>query len=146
MFRLDHGYHLLSTLDCCIARSRASLAVSMEQLRAEEDTSDEHFGHCDEWIFRASAIRIAETFADQIHPLVSDVVMPGMGGRQVLNAVRQFRPGLRVLFISGYTDDAVLMHGVIEATDSFMQKPFTPLSLARKAREVIDTPVRTASE
>ena len=93
-----------------------------------------------------NAIRIAETYADHIHLLVSDVVMPEMGGRQLLNSVRQFRPGLRVLFISGYTDDAVLMHGVVEATDSFMQKPFTPLSLARKVREVIDTPVRSAHD
>lgn len=94
----------------------------------------------------SNAIRIAETYADHIDLLVSDVVMPEMGGRQLLNAVRQFRPGLRVLFISGYTDDAVLMHGVVEATDSFMQKPFTPLSLARKVREVIDTPARSAND
>ena len=80
----------------------------------------------------------AETYPGEIHLLISDVVMPEMGGRQLLDAVRKHRPGLRVLFMSGYTDDAVLLHGVVEATDAFIQKPFTPLSLARKVREVID--------
>lgn len=47
-----------------------------------------------------------------------------MGGRQLLNAVRGSRPRMRVLFMSGYTDDAVLLHGVVEATDAFIQKPF----------------------
>ncbi|MBL8817859.1 MAG: PAS domain S-box protein [Planctomyces sp.] len=88
----------------------------------------------------AAALKYAENYPDEIHLLVSDVVMPEMGGRQLLDAVRRFRPGLRVLFISGYTDDAVLLHGVVEASDAFIQKPFTPLSLARKVREVIDTP------
>ncbi len=51
--------------------------------------------------------------------------MPEMGGRQLLDAVRRIRPDIRVLFTSGYTDDAVLLHGVIEAIDAFIQKPFT---------------------
>lgn len=84
------------------------------------------------------ALHQAETYPGEIHLLVSDVVMPEMGGRQLLDAVRKHRPGLRVLFMSGYTDDAVLLHGVVEATDAFIQKPFTPLTLARKVREVID--------
>ncbi|MCA9009550.1 MAG: response regulator [Planctomycetaceae bacterium] len=92
----------------------------------------------------AGALGIVQAYPDDIHLLVSDVVMPGMGGRQLLDAVRQFRPDLRVLFMSGYTDDAVLIHGVVEATDAFIQKPFTPLSLARKVREVIDTPTSWA--
>ena len=80
----------------------------------------------------------AETYPGEIHLLISDVVMPEMGGRQLLDAVRKHRPALRVLFMSGYTDDAVLLHGVVESTDAFIQKPFTPLSLAGKVREVID--------
>ena len=90
----------------------------------------------------AEAIRLAQTHPGEIHLLVSDVVMPEMGGRLLLDAVRHYRPGLRVLFMSGYTDDAVLLHGVVEATDAFIQKPFTPLGLARKVREVINAPVR----
>ena len=90
----------------------------------------------------AEAIRLAQTHPGEIHLLVSDVVMPEMGGRLVLDEVRKYRPGLRVLFMSGYTDDAVLLHGVVEATDAFIQKPFTPLGLARKVREVINAPVK----
>ncbi len=88
----------------------------------------------------AEAIRLAETHPGEIHLLVSDVVMPEMGGRLLLDAVRKIRPELRVLFMSGYTDDAVLLHGVVESTDAFIQKPFTPLGLARKVREVINAP------
>ena len=87
-----------------------------------------------------SGLQQADSYPGEIHLLISDVVMPEMGGRQLLDAVRKRRPELRVLFMSGYTDDAVLLHGVIEATDAFIQKPFTPLSLARKVREVIDAP------
>ena len=88
----------------------------------------------------AEAIRTAQTYPGEIHLLVSDVVMPEMGGRQLLEVVRKYRPGLRVLFMSGYTDDAVLLHGVVGTTDAFIQKPFTPLGLARKVREVINAP------
>ena len=88
----------------------------------------------------AAAVRLAAAHAGDIALLVSDVVMPEMGGRQVLEAVREHRPGVRALFMSGYTDDSVLRHGVVESTDAFIQKPFTPLSLARKVRQVLDTP------
>ena len=86
----------------------------------------------------AEAIRLFESHPGEIDLLLSDVVMPEMSGRQLLDALRQRHPGLRVLFMSGYTDDAILLHGVGGATDTFLQKPFTPLSLARKVRELID--------
>jgi CheY-like chemotaxis protein len=86
----------------------------------------------------AEGIRIVEGYFRPIHLLVSDVVMPGMSGREVAEAIRARIPGLKVLFASGYTDDAVVRHGIVEATDAFLQKPFTPLTLARKVRAVLD--------
>jgi DNA-binding response OmpR family regulator len=64
--------------------------------------------------------------------------MPDMGGRELADAVRARRPGIRVLFMSGYTDEAVSRHGMISATEAFIQKPFSPLGLARKVRAVLD--------
>jgi nitrogen-specific signal transduction histidine kinase len=84
------------------------------------------------------AIRVAEGHAGPIDLMVTDVVMPGMGGRQVAEQLRVSRPGLKVLYVSGYTDDAVVRHGIVAANDAFLQKPFTPLALARKVRSVLD--------
>jgi PAS domain S-box-containing protein len=88
----------------------------------------------------AEAIRVVEQHPGPIHVLVTDVVMPNRGGREVAADVRLRRPQIRVLYMSGYTDDAVVRHGIVEATDAFLQKPFTPLLLARKVREVLDGP------
>jgi PAS domain S-box-containing protein len=84
------------------------------------------------------AVRVAGAYAGPIHLVVTDVVMPRVGGRAVAEAVRARHPGAGVLYVSGYTDDAVVRHGVVEATDAFLQKPFAPLGLARKVRAVLD--------
>lgn len=73
-----------------------------------------------------------------IHLLVSDVVMPGIGGPELASRLAPLHPELRVLHISGYADDAILRHGVREGTTAFLQKPFTLEALARKMREVLD--------
>ncbi len=84
------------------------------------------------------AIRLAEAHNGAIHLLVSDVVMPEMGGRILGERLAMSRQGVKVLFVSGYTDDAVVRHGVLEADVAFLQKPYTPMSLAKKVREVLD--------
>jgi PAS domain S-box-containing protein len=84
------------------------------------------------------AIRLCEHEHGPIHLLVSDVVMPGLGGRQLAERLRLLRPEMRVLYLSGYSDDAVIRHGVLEAEVNFLQKPFSVGALARKVREVLD--------
>jgi DNA-binding response OmpR family regulator len=68
--------------------------------------------------------------------------MPGLSGRQLADALTKLRPATRVLYASGYTDDAVVRHGVLEAGIAYLQKPFTIANLARKVRETLDRPPR----
>ncbi|HMO04063.1 MAG TPA: ATP-binding protein [Kiritimatiellia bacterium] len=84
-----------------------------------------------------SALRHAESFRGPIHLVLSDVVMPNMSGCELVEQVRLARPDIRILFMSGYTDDAILRHGVQEGM-AFLQKPLTPSALCRKVREVLD--------
>ena len=69
---------------------------------------------------------------------MTDVVMPQMGGRELAEKLRSRLPDIKILFTSGYTDDAVVRHGVIEADTNFIQKPFSPDKLAEKIREILD--------
>jgi two-component system, cell cycle sensor histidine kinase and response regulator CckA len=85
------------------------------------------------------AVRLVEKYSGPIDLLISDVVMPHLGGRQLAERVAALRPGIKTLFLSGYTDDAVVRHGVLEAEFAFLQKPFTPSGLAVKVRQVLDS-------
>ena len=86
-----------------------------------------------------AAVKVAEGFQGTLHLLVTDVVMPGgMGGREVAETVVAQHTETKVLFTSGYTDDAVVRHGVLEKGTHFLQKPFSPAALAQKVRDVLD--------
>jgi CheY-like chemotaxis protein len=86
------------------------------------------------------AIRAAGAHEGRIDLLVTDVVMPGMSGNHLASLFRTRDPEIRVLFVSGYTPDAVLRHGVREGELAFLQKPFSPAALASRVREVLDAP------
>jgi two-component system, cell cycle sensor histidine kinase and response regulator CckA len=83
---------------------------------------------------------LASTFAGEIHLLLSDVIMPHSEGEPLIDRLDAVRPGLKVLYISGYADEAVVRRGVLREGMPFLQKPFTPGTLARKVREVLDAP------
>ncbi len=84
------------------------------------------------------ALEICRDTERAIDLLLTDVIMPGMGGGELVQRATQVRPGLRVLYMSGYTDDSVVRHGVSGAEAAFLQKPFTLDALSRKVREVLD--------
>ena len=84
-----------------------------------------------------SALAICSRHDGPIHLLLTDVVMPQMSGPEVASRVAALRPGIRVLYMSGYTDDAVVHHGVLTRDMPFIQKPFSPVSLRMKIREVL---------
>ncbi len=86
------------------------------------------------------AIRLIGESGGDVHLLVTDVVMPELGGRDLVTHVRDTYPELRVLFVSGYTEEGIRRHGVLDTESAFLEKPFTAERLAQKVREVLDTP------
>ena len=87
----------------------------------------------------ATALRLAAKHHGRIHLLLTDVVMPGLSGRQLAQQLAQLRPDLKVLYASGYTDNAILHHGILESGIAYLQKPFTPETLGRSVRQVLDS-------
>jgi two-component system, cell cycle sensor histidine kinase and response regulator CckA len=83
------------------------------------------------------ALLTCERHKEPIHLMVTDVVMPQMSGRELADRLVPLRPGMKVMYMSGYTEDAVIQHGVTDLSASFLQKPFKPIDLARQIRAIL---------
>jgi CheY-like chemotaxis protein len=90
------------------------------------------------------ALLVCERSTDSIHLLLTDIVMPGMLGPEVARRACALRAGLKVLYMSGYTDESIMQRGLLRGDEAFIQKPFTPEALSRKVREVLDGETRSA--
>ncbi|PYP42960.1 MAG: hybrid sensor histidine kinase/response regulator [Gemmatimonadetes bacterium] len=86
-----------------------------------------------------TALRLAAKHHGPIHLLLTDVVMPGLSGRQLAEQLVQLRPDMKVLYASGYAVHAIVQHGVLESGIAYLQKPFTPETLGRSVRQVLDS-------
>ena len=103
---------------------------------------EEFWKRADTWFYEArngrEGLALCEAHEGPIDLLVSDVVMPELGGRELAEGALKLRPGMKVMFMSGHTQDVVLKEGIQKGT-AFLQKPFTPAGLAQKVRETLDS-------
>jgi DNA-binding NtrC family response regulator len=88
----------------------------------------------------SEALAIEACHPATIHLLLTDVVMPQMSGTQLAQHLERIRPGIKVLYLSGYTDEAIVQHNVIDTNVAFLQKPFSPTALAKKVRDTLASP------
>ncbi|TPW09393.1 MAG: putative PAS/PAC sensor protein, partial [Acidimicrobiaceae bacterium] len=85
------------------------------------------------------ALRLLDRYQGAVHLLLSDVVMPGIDGRRLAEQLGMTRPQMRVLYMSGYTNDTVVRHGVLDGQVSYLEKPFSAAALCRKVRTTLDS-------
>jgi DNA-binding NtrC family response regulator len=92
------------------------------------------------------ALLVCERHPRTIHLLLTDVVMPQMSGRQLAERLADVRREVKVLYMSGYTDNAIVHHGILDPDVAYLPKPLVPEALARRVREVLDTPTASRSK
>jgi PAS domain S-box-containing protein len=138
--RVDEAAPALGAAPALVGGSETVLVA--EDVTAVRDVASEMLRRHGYTVLEAAdaetALRLARQHQGEIHLLLTDVVMPGASGRELADTLVKLRPNMKVLYMSGYTDDAVVRHGVLQEGIAFLQKPFTPDSLARKLRAVLD--------
>ena len=128
-----------SAADDLHGKETVLLVEDQDQVRAVAQGILQRHGYCVITTGRpVDALSLCEEHDGPIDLLLTDVVMPQMSGVELAKRVSARRPDLKLLYMSGYTDDSVVRHGVLESEMAFVQKPFTPESLLRKVREVLD--------
>jgi PAS domain S-box-containing protein len=136
------------------AESRAAISRGTDMMRGSEtillvedskiirDMASEALRLCGYTVVAAAgsgeALLVCERHGEQIHLLLTDVVMPHLNGPELAERLSRVRPDMKVIYMSGYTDNELARHGVVDMEVDFIQKPFTPTSLSRKVREVLD--------
>lgn len=95
-------------------------------------------------MFPGGGVRIGEQHPGPIHLLITDTVMPEISGRELAHRLAEVRAEMRVLYMSGYTENVIVHHGVLDPDIAFLQKPFSPRALLRKVREVLNQAVPVA--
>ncbi len=142
--RVEQEPHVAETKNPLTATTRGSETI----LLIEDEQSvralvrrilDERGYHVLEAANADEALRLCEQYIGPIHLVLTDVVMPGMlNSKELIERIRKTRPGIQVIYMSGYTDDLIVQYGVLDADIRFLQKPFTPNGLALKVREALD--------
>jgi two-component system cell cycle sensor histidine kinase/response regulator CckA len=141
--RVDAAADVAPTPSSFIPRGRETVLLVEDEELLRTATRDllEGFGyHVLEASNGQAALGVTASYTGRIHVLLTDVIMPVIGGRETAERLRRLRPDLKVLYMSGYTDDAIIRHGVLPSDVVLLQKPFTGGALARKLRGVLDSP------
>jgi response regulator RpfG family c-di-GMP phosphodiesterase len=85
------------------------------------------------------ALRLAKEYESEIHLILADTIMPGMGGRDAVEQISTFRPGIKSVYTSGYADSVIIKCGILDRNIAFLQKPYDALGLRQKVREALDS-------
>jgi two-component system cell cycle sensor histidine kinase/response regulator CckA len=132
---------LTATLQTAQAPNDKGMVMVVEDEPGVRDYAAMVLTNCGYKVIKADnaveALRLSERERDQIDLVLADVVMPGVSGPEMSLRLRYLRPGIKVLYMSGYTADKIAHHGVLDTETDFIQKPFTPRQLSSKVREIL---------